>query len=210
MHPPATISARRAQTQQRLLDAALQVFAERGLLGGSVEEICERAGFTRGAFYSNFASKEELCLALLRRTCDQHVELVTKGLATSPPTMDEDDLVPYAAQLMELLDTDREITLFLTEVELFAARSPEFAQAYRRFDVEMTATFVSVVRAGIARLGLEWTVPEADGIELLRLLHDQRSHAQLTGRTFDNERTSALMRPLLAAVLRPARRPAED
>jgi AcrR family transcriptional regulator len=50
----------RAEQQQRtraaLLDAAGEVFAERGFQGASVEAIAERAGFSRGAFYSNFSS----------------------------------------------------------------------------------------------------------------------------------------------------------
>ncbi|MFS2056347.1 TetR/AcrR family transcriptional regulator, partial [Variovorax sp. CT11-76] len=48
--PP--ISARRAATQARLADAAVAVFARKGVPGSTVEEICEEAGFTRGAFYS--------------------------------------------------------------------------------------------------------------------------------------------------------------
>ena len=59
------ISARRSATRDRLVDAALGVFAEKGVVGASVEEISEAAGFTRGAFYSNFESKDELCLAAL-------------------------------------------------------------------------------------------------------------------------------------------------
>ena len=40
-----------------MLEAAAAVFAERGFYGASVEEIAERAGYTRGAFYSNFADR---------------------------------------------------------------------------------------------------------------------------------------------------------
>ncbi|MGJ7909308.1 TetR/AcrR family transcriptional regulator, partial [Actinopolyspora sp. H202] len=62
------ISARRARTRDRLLTAAVAVFAERGVNGASVEEICDAASFTRGAFYSNFADKSDLVLALLDRS----------------------------------------------------------------------------------------------------------------------------------------------
>lgn len=62
--PPAPMSARRRATRARLLAAAEEVFAERGFHGASVEDLCERADFTRGAFYSNFASKDELLLEL--------------------------------------------------------------------------------------------------------------------------------------------------
>ena len=68
-HPAAEssgrgMSARRQATRERLMDAAVELFGERGVLGASVEEICERAGFTRGAFYSNFESMDELFLTL--------------------------------------------------------------------------------------------------------------------------------------------------
>ncbi|MGH8975530.1 MAG: TetR family transcriptional regulator, partial [Acidimicrobiia bacterium] len=55
----------RAQTRARLLESAAALFAERGFHGTSVEDIAERAGFSRGAFYSNFEHKADLFLALL-------------------------------------------------------------------------------------------------------------------------------------------------
>ncbi|HEY3018825.1 MAG TPA: TetR/AcrR family transcriptional regulator [Solirubrobacteraceae bacterium] len=61
-----TRAARRAQTRAALLDAAARVFVERGFAGASVEAITAEAGYTRGAFYSNFASKEELFVELLQ------------------------------------------------------------------------------------------------------------------------------------------------
>ncbi|MDN5804236.1 MAG: TetR/AcrR family transcriptional regulator, partial [Microlunatus sp.] len=60
--PP--ITARRAQTRERLMAAARTVFADRGVEGASVEEICEAAGFSRGAFYSNFGDRSDLVLAM--------------------------------------------------------------------------------------------------------------------------------------------------
>ena len=61
-----TRAERQAQTRRALLDAAAEVFIERGLQGASTEAIAERAGFTRGAFYSNFSSKEELFAEVLQ------------------------------------------------------------------------------------------------------------------------------------------------
>ena len=55
-----------ARTRTALLQAGAEVFVERGFVGSSVEAIAARAGFTRGAFYSNFASKEELFAELLQ------------------------------------------------------------------------------------------------------------------------------------------------
>lgn len=61
-----TRAERREQTRRALLDAAARVFVDRGFAGSSVEAIAAEAGYTRGAFYSNFASKEELFVALLQ------------------------------------------------------------------------------------------------------------------------------------------------
>lgn len=73
----------RAQTRERLLGAATALFSERGVNGASVEQIAERAGYSRGAFYSNFDDKQELVLALLeqrtRRDYDEVKDLGNEG-----------------------------------------------------------------------------------------------------------------------------------
>src|ERR1700719_4220477 len=57
----------RDQTTQRLLDAAQKLIAKKGLTAASVEDIAAAAGYTRGAFYSNFSGKGDLFIELLRR-----------------------------------------------------------------------------------------------------------------------------------------------
>lgn len=72
----------RAQTRDRLLAAAAELFSERGVNGASVEQIAERAGFSRGAFYSNFGDKHKLVLALLeQRTRREYEEVKELGSA---------------------------------------------------------------------------------------------------------------------------------
>ena len=78
------VSPRRAQTQDRLLDAAIALFAEKGVHGASVEEICERAGFTRGAFYSNFASKDDLLVAAVERKGEQILRAARQATDSVP------------------------------------------------------------------------------------------------------------------------------
>ena len=63
----------REQTTQRLLEAAQKLIAKKGLDAASVENIAAAAGYTRGAFYSNFSSKDDLFIELLRR---DHAEVV--------------------------------------------------------------------------------------------------------------------------------------
>src|SRR6266702_3015652 len=57
-------------TCEKLFEAAARVFEEQGIGGASIEAIAAAAGFTRGAFYSNFDSKDELIIAML----EDHVE----------------------------------------------------------------------------------------------------------------------------------------
>src|SRR5262249_19258323 len=60
----------RDDTRDKLFEAAAQVFEDQGINAASIETIAAAAGFTRGAFYSNFASKDELIVAML----EDHVE----------------------------------------------------------------------------------------------------------------------------------------
>jgi len=80
--PGARLSRKekQAETRRRLLDAAERVFLRRGLQGSSVEEITAEAGFTRGAFYSNFKSKDELFVELLQdRVYRQYAEMAEQA-----------------------------------------------------------------------------------------------------------------------------------
>src|SRR2546421_12172220 len=56
---------RKAQTRAGLIDAAARVFARRGYHGTTVDDVAEEAGFTKGAFYSNFESKEDVFVELV-------------------------------------------------------------------------------------------------------------------------------------------------
>jgi len=102
------------RTRERLLDAAVEVFAERGLAGASVEEIADRAGYSKGAVYSNFASKTDLALAVLERRNQQQLQ----ALATLIPALGDQPAFwadqattgsagPWDALLAELLVTAR-------------------------------------------------------------------------------------------------------
>ena len=97
-------------TKQRLLDVAVGVFKEKGFEHTSVDEIAERAGYSKGAVYSNFASKEELALAVLDRRIEQQLQ----ALSTLIPTRGDDPKFwveqgetgsegPWDPLLMELL-----------------------------------------------------------------------------------------------------------
>ncbi|MFP4150329.1 MAG: TetR/AcrR family transcriptional regulator [Nitriliruptoraceae bacterium] len=74
----------RARTRERLLAAAAEAFAEHGVDGAAVDDIAARAGYSRGAFYSNFRDKTELLIALCEEQLasfrqDQLPDLLARG-----------------------------------------------------------------------------------------------------------------------------------
>jgi AcrR family transcriptional regulator len=71
---------RREQTRQELVSAAEACFVSRGFHASSVDEVAERAGYTKGAVYSNFASKEDLFFAVYERRVEQVLTEVAPGL----------------------------------------------------------------------------------------------------------------------------------
>ena len=70
----------RAAVRRRLLDAALEVFAERGYASANLDQVAAAAGLTKGAIYSNFASKDDLFFAMMHDQANRRVEAVRVAL----------------------------------------------------------------------------------------------------------------------------------
>src|SRR5918996_3044348 len=80
---PLTPERRRAMTRQHLLEAAAIVFARKGFHEATLDEVAATAGFSKGAVYSNFKSKDDLFLALLDDRIDRQFAVVSEVLETS-------------------------------------------------------------------------------------------------------------------------------
>ncbi|RKT77408.1 TetR family transcriptional regulator [Terracoccus luteus] len=156
--PSVTPSPRRSATRERVLTAASEVFAEKGFGGASVEDICERAGFSRGAFYSNFASKDELVLGLSR----QHAEATVARIRTaaSRPDSTPDDVIRdvFAALSDDARRNDRWLVL-TTEFTLHAIRNRGARRAWVSRQREIRSALVEVVDEAVASRGLTLPMP---------------------------------------------------
>src|SRR5690606_19447309 len=120
----------RERTRALLLDAAAEVFGEVGLDAASVEAITERAGFTRGAFYSNFETKEELMLALTTQIAEQKIEQVAARLRELQATGEQLSPGELVQRILDVA-TDRRAGIALTsEIRTRAIRDPQLAQTY--------------------------------------------------------------------------------
>jgi len=71
---------RREQTRQELVSAAEACFVSQGFHASSVDQVAERAGYTKGAVYSNFAAKEDLFFAVYERRVEQVLTEVVPDL----------------------------------------------------------------------------------------------------------------------------------
>lgn len=111
---------RQQQTRQRLLDAAVEIFSRRGYHAASVDEIAGAAGFSKGAVYSNFASKEELFLALLDQRFEHEIE--SWGEPCTADTGGIKDEPATKLSFIEVIERDRAWNLLLVEFLLYAIR----------------------------------------------------------------------------------------
>lgn len=114
----------RGEVRDRILDAASKVFAAEGFAGATIDAIGQAAGFTKGAVYSNFESKDELFLALL----DREFELRGEQIAIALDRSDGDTAAAAREVSRSVLDSVRDHSdyyVLLVEYWLRAQRDPQ-------------------------------------------------------------------------------------
>ncbi|TDV46293.1 TetR/AcrR family transcriptional regulator [Actinophytocola oryzae] len=202
------LSRKRRQTQARLLDAALDAFAERGFHGTSVEEVCERAGFSRGAFYSNYSSKTELLIALYYRQSERVLAALDKYALPAARTADGD----FATMVTETLTSvphDRRWFLVNAEFALHAIRNPAAGASFAAARNKTRAIFAKHVTEVVEQMGLELTVSADDLARWLFALNEggvTQAYVE-PDKLAPHELTRQMAPVLLAAVTRPASTP---
>jgi AcrR family transcriptional regulator len=159
---PLTPERRRALTRQHLLEAAAIVFGRSGFHASTLEEIASTAGFTKGAVYSNFKSKDDLFLALLHDRVERQFALTTEVLESGSHDMTEQlprtrELIRSAAFLWD----DTWHTLYL-EFVLYAKRNPD-AQAKLAASLHREREFVQdMIEREYATVGATSNYPLRD------------------------------------------------
>jgi len=145
-----------AVTRGRLLEAGSEVFAEKGFYGASVEEIAERAGYTRGAFYSNFADKAELFLALIDQRTEQSIEEISAILrdASSPEAALEGIRRRDFSRPL-----DRSWFLLTTEFRLYALRNAKVRPKLVARERQVRQAFTRAATAQLSALGAPLPAP---------------------------------------------------
>jgi AcrR family transcriptional regulator len=119
---PSRQAERTEVTRRKLLAAAKQIFAKNGFEAARLEDIASSAGYTRGAFYANFKSKEDIFFALFEEWVRERIDSVTKALSRHKDPLEKlAALRKHYAQIAQ----DRRLVLISLEFKLFALRHPE-------------------------------------------------------------------------------------
>jgi AcrR family transcriptional regulator len=145
---PSRQQARTEATRRKLLLAAEKVFARDGFEAARLEDIAGLAGYTRGAFYANFQSKEEIFFALLERWVGQRI-LEVKALIAQQES--PANLLRALREHYLQITQDRRLSLLTLEFKLFAIRHPEAHARLRARQRRLRATGGDLLRR-IARV----------------------------------------------------------
>jgi AcrR family transcriptional regulator len=158
--PPARSRTRQAErtraTRRKLLDAAKRIFAQDGFEGARLEDIAAGAGYTRGAFYANFKSKEDIFFALFEEWVRERIETLTSALRRHSDPAEK--LMALRTHYAELA-TDRRLVLISLEFKLFALRHPEAHYRLRNRHRRIRASFGELFSEIMSALGK--TIPIA-------------------------------------------------
>jgi AcrR family transcriptional regulator len=175
------------RTRSRLLSSAAKVFACKGMQQASVDEVAEEAGYTKGAFYANFKSKEELFLAMLDERFAERIEEVEKAFAgdESPP----EQARHAAAEFASVARGDPESERLFLEFGNYAMQNEDFRQELLTRFATLRSRLSEVFERRMETYGIDPPVPVdrivrmvilmADGWALWRLLEPEQVDDEL-------------------------------
>lgn len=147
-----------AATRERLIETAERLIVTESIPALSLRRLCAEAGFTQGAFYSNFASKEALLLEVMERHLDkqyQRLAAVERQAAGSDP----DTVFAAVANWLGEHGQRREWAALSAELRLQAFRDPEFGKQLNAADRRITAKFASLIDEMGAEIGMKPVIP---------------------------------------------------
>jgi AcrR family transcriptional regulator len=156
-----TPERRRELTREALISAAAEVFGAKGFHAASLDEIADAAGFTRGAIYSNFGSKEDLLFAVYDR-----LEPLT--LARMANAIDErgggpiGDATAAAAFWAEMLGRSPDLMALYLELRVYALRNPDARARLAGLEQRASERLTAFIEDAFARQQIPLRMPARD------------------------------------------------
>ncbi len=158
----------RERTRERLLEAAREAVARNGYDGTSVADIAEAAGFSKGAFFSNFESKEALLLELLHRHKEQDIATLERILDGA----EQGDAASALDRYFKDRGGDAVWARLDIELQLHAARNPAFAADYDALQSRTRSRLAHLIAALFEKAGKRAPAPPDDLADLfVALVH---------------------------------------
>jgi AcrR family transcriptional regulator len=140
-----TRKQRQEHTRRCLLESAGRVFARRGLTQASVDEVAADAGFTKGAVYANFGSKEELFLEMLDVRFARRLADMERAMSTDEPP--EVQARTAGRDFIDFLGSDPDWRRLFIEAALHASRDAAFRVKLQEHYATMRARMADLLRA---------------------------------------------------------------
>jgi AcrR family transcriptional regulator len=134
----------RAQTRLHLLESARVLFARQGFEGTSVDHVTENAGYSRGAFYSNFETMEALLVALIAHCFDQDLNAMRR-VSSLPDLSFEQQLELMARNTEHNTEAQRDSHLLKMEFWMCAMRYPNVREAYKEHHLQLRQAIARVI-----------------------------------------------------------------
>jgi AcrR family transcriptional regulator len=152
-----TPTRRRELTRRNLLEAAAVVFAREGFHGASLDEIAAEAGFTKGAVYSNFKSKDDLFVALLEDRMEHNI--AAAEVARAADAAEGGDVANIRDVMLHPPMWDRAWMLLYLEFVLYASRNPAARDRLARNIRRSHDEAVRMMRDELDRKGINSQLP---------------------------------------------------
>ncbi|MGO4712860.1 TetR/AcrR family transcriptional regulator [Bradyrhizobium sp. 2TAF24] len=189
-----------ARTRELLMRSAASCFAKVGFEGTSVDEIAENAGFSRGAFYSNFADKHEILLALLQRHLAHDLRDFEAIVAES--TSFDTFAEKVAARYRELGDNP-DWCLLMVEFQLRVSRADKTNDVFARLYTDYRHTVSRLIARAFTRFGTKGQLTPADlTVTLIALSHGLALERAASKNALPMALTGKAMKALLIGAAR--------
>lgn len=159
---------KRANTRGRLIDAAASLFAETGTTRVSIDEICARAGYTRGAFYSNFSSIDALLFALYERKTEELLETLAASSSDPAPA---GGIEAEVARFLEIIPADVQWYVLRSTFGARAQHDGTVAAALRAHGEELRRGLTPFVVDMVCSAGLRLVVDEEEATRVIIAAH---------------------------------------
>jgi AcrR family transcriptional regulator len=195
-----TPDRRRQLTRDALLAAATEVFTRKGFQAASLEEIADTAGFTKGAIYSNFASKEELLHAVIGHVKEMGLAGIADALDSEGMRGPQHGAVAAARPWRKLLGRSDELIALSLELRLYALRNPEARGRVADLERGVSDHLATFIEDAFTRQDRDLHIPAADLADLGRAAVDglEQLAAIDPGRSEHYQRLVELLFVLLA------------